>query len=72
MAEVRKRYLCGHCNEFVCKTIYHKHKQLYYNKEAKKWCTERVVDLTSEEFSFEDDDPGTWTVACLIIFKRFC
>ena len=53
----RKRLFCGHCKDYVSKTLYHKHKQLYYTKREKKWCEERVVDsmCTSDDvFTFSD------------------
>lgn len=43
----RKRLFCGHCKEYVSKSLFYKHKQLYYDEKEKKWCKERVIDCTS-------------------------
>lgn len=45
MAE--KRQYCGHCKEYISKTVYHQHKRLYFDKVSKKWASHR--------FFFEDD-----------------
>lgn len=37
-----KRMFCGHCNRLVSKSCYYVHRKLYYNRESKKWCPERV------------------------------
>ena len=52
----RKRHFCEHCNEYVSKTLYHKHKQIYYDQKEKRWCHKPVsVDLDSDEiFVFSD------------------
>lgn len=37
--ESKKRFHCGHCNEFVCKTVYFQHKRLHFDKEKNEWST---------------------------------
>ena len=51
-----RKYLCGHCNEYLGKTLYYKHKQVYYSQEAKRWCAEPVRDdeSSSNHFTFDD------------------
>lgn len=38
----RSKYFCGHCNRKLTKTLYFKHKKLYYDIRAKSWNKERV------------------------------
>ena len=60
-ARERKRYFCGHCNDYIGKTLYHKHKQVYYNKKEKKWCQERVVVATDDAFVFTDGKSSSFS-----------
>ena len=39
----RKSYFCGHCLQEVFKTLFFKHKKLYYNKHTREWSKERVT-----------------------------
>ena len=48
----RKRLYCGHCEDYVSKTLYYKHKQIYYDDGNKKWSKERVLDNASSTFVF--------------------
>lgn len=50
----KKKYFCGHCNAFVSKTLYYKHKKLYYDRRAKAWKSNRVVK-SSEDGVLEED-----------------
>lgn len=43
----KKRYYCEHCDEYLSRTIYFKHKQLYFDVNTKKWKS------SSEEVSNE-------------------
>ena len=54
----RKRYLCGHCNELLGKTLYYSHKQLCYDQEARKWSRDHRVHIATEgeEFLFPPHD----------------
>jgi hypothetical protein len=58
----RKRLYCGHCEDYVSKTLYYKHKQIYYDDRSKKWSKERVLDNASSLFVFSasstNDYPG--------------
>ena len=33
----RKRYFCGHCDDYVSKTIFYQHRRVYFEKKCKKW-----------------------------------
>ena len=48
MSAGSKRLYCGHCKEFVCKTTYHQHKRLYYDKSNKRWSSEQVFAVGSK------------------------
>ena len=48
-----KRYFCGHCDENVSKTLFFEYRKLFYDKLAKRWRKERVVQAgLGEEFDF--------------------
>ena len=48
-----KRYFCGHCDKKVSKTLLFEHRKLFYDKLAKQWRKERVVQAgLGEEFDF--------------------
>ena len=47
MSAGTKRFYCGHCKEYVCKTTYHQHKRLYFDKENKRWSSEQVFAVAS-------------------------
>ena len=54
-----KKYFCGHCKRFVSKTLFFKHKKLYYDHKTKQWKLERLVKIPSEsdfEMSAEASD----------------
>lgn len=36
------RYYCGHCKQALCKTTFHQHKRLYYDRLSKKWSSSRI------------------------------
>ena len=62
-----KRYLCGHCNEWLSKTSYYNHRKLYYDTKARNWSTNCVGrdDDDWEDFRFGDDVPSPDKVFCL-------
>ncbi len=45
---VRKRRLCGHCNQELSNTLYYKHKQQYFDQDTKRWCANRVLDAADD------------------------
>ena len=50
MSAGTKRFYCEHYQDFVCKTAYHQHKCLYFDKSNKQWSSEQVfaeADLSS-------------------------
>ena len=47
----RKRKHCGHCNEDLSLPVYKRHKNLYYNSQAKTWRQE-----SSGESEGDDDE----------------
>ena len=47
----RKRKRCGHCNEDLSLPVYKRHKNLYYNSQAKTWRQE-----SSGESEGDDDE----------------
>lgn len=47
-------YFCGHCNKQLSKTLYFKHKKLFYDTRGKCWQSERLF-LSSEHGVFDFD-----------------
>lgn len=43
----RKRILCSHCNEYLCKTVYFQHKRLYFDKAVNEWLPTRVFEKSA-------------------------
>ena len=63
MAEVhireRKRVFCPHCDDFVSKSLYYRHKHLYFENENRIW-TRMQPNNSSEfcvSFEFSPDSP---------------
>ena len=56
-AEVKK-YVCGHCDKAVSKTLYFKHKKLYYDRLSRSWRVTRLVSSVNqcEEFDFDENE----------------
>ena len=49
----RKHRFCGHCYEYQTKTVFYKHKQMYYDRVTWDWSAQRVVHpvvIDDEEF----------------------
>ena len=55
MHDSRKKYFCDHCNALVSKTLYFKHKKLFYDSHLKIWKSKRIAPTTEEEFVLNDD-----------------
>lgn len=56
----RGRYFCGHCKTHLSKTVFFRHKRLFYDRKAKRWSRRRVVDevlvtAASEPFTLSSD-----------------
>ena len=55
------RYYCGHCDAVLSKTLFFRHKRLFYDRKAKRWSRRRVVDEVlvgtklSEPFTLSSD-----------------
>ena len=48
-----KKYFCGHCNAPISKTLFFKHKRLFYDPHLKVWKNKRIppsVDVEDEFF----------------------
>jgi len=41
-----KRHYCGHCNEYLNKTVYYQHKRIYYDKSEKRWSSQQVFNCS--------------------------
>lgn len=52
MNGAQKKYLCGHCNKLVSKTLYFKHKKLYYDPQRKTWKDTRIPPPVSPDDEF--------------------
>ena len=46
-----RKYYCGHCETYVSKTLYFKHKRMYYERHSKTWKSTRVLPTNHD---FED------------------
>ena len=58
------KYLCGHCNQKISKTLYYQHKKLFYSASTKSWKKEikgitqrkEVNSPEPQDFRFSDDE----------------
>lgn len=48
MSTKQKRFYCGHCKEYVTKTVYFQHRRLYFESNSGRWSK---VRLFSSDFS---------------------
>lgn len=57
------RYYCGHCEEKISKTLYFRHKRLYYNPDSEEWISSKETQVDNNDmvvdFTFHDDDVET-------------
>ena len=63
--KTRQRF-CPHCEDFVGKTTFYRHKSKLFNKHTKTWNenTGRLVDSeSSSESRDESDFISTWVIA---------
>ena len=52
----RNRHFCAHCNRYLSKTLFFRHKQLYYDTTARTWSSERVIHpVVAEDKEFSCD-----------------
>ena len=49
MLRARDNYFCGHCNRLLAKTVFFRHKRMFYDHKAKRWSKKRVVDVSVTE-----------------------
>ena len=47
-----KKYFCGHCNAPVSKTLFFKHKKLFYDPNLKVWRSKRIPPAINVEDEF--------------------
>ena len=52
----RSKHFCGHCNKKLSKTLYFKHKKLYYNSRNKCWRSKRAFLCSDDVVEFNMDD----------------
>ena len=52
------RYFCGHCNRQLSKTLFFRHKRMFFDRKARKWSSVKVIsdDTTSEPFTLTSSD----------------
>ena len=43
-SEPPKKRFCGHCKEYLCKTVYFQHKRLYFNKKSNEWLATQIFN----------------------------
>ena len=59
----RKRYYCGHCDEYLSKTVYFQHRRLYFEVKCQKWSKKRLFACAgrgeSEPTSAEDSQSSS-------------
>ena len=49
----KKRFYCGHCDEYLCKTMFFEHKRLHFNKETNQWLSSsRIFSTSSSSAAF--------------------
>ena len=36
-------YYCGHCDKQLSKTVFYRHKRLYYDRRSKTWSSCRIL-----------------------------
>lgn len=54
-----KRHFCGHCHQNLSKTVFYKHRTLYFNSRSKEWSKERMFPagvLNELSFTIPDDE----------------
>lgn len=68
-SSVSKRYYCGHCEEKISKTLYFKHKKLYYDAVTKEWMKGSDPSMEIDEFDF--DEPGMWNVIIIEAYLNY-
>ena len=40
--ESSKQRFCGHCEKYLSKSVYYRHRRLYYNKLTEQWSSTRL------------------------------
>ena len=53
-SQQRRSYFCEHCDDYVSKTLYFKHKRLYYDRKTKIWSSLRLLPSGIEDFVLDD------------------
>ena len=56
MESRKRKLLCPHCDGYLAKKTYKRHKELYFDEESNQWISQPSVD--DFEAVLETDDPG--------------
>ena len=58
MEKITGRYFCGHCNRQLSKTLFFRHKRMFYDRKARKWSDVKVIseNIAAEPFTLSDSD----------------
>ena len=59
----KKLVLCSHCDEYVSKRTYYRHKRLYFDTQSRKWCKERVFNASGQDDFVLEHEIATEPVA---------
>ena len=53
-----KKYFCEHCDAYLSKTLYFKHKKTYYDRKSKIWRPSRLLPSGDgiEDFELMNED----------------
>ena len=53
-----KKYFCEHCDAYLLKTLYLKHKKTYYDRKSKIWRPSRLLPSGDglEDFELMNED----------------
>ena len=47
------RYFCGHCEQVLTKTLFFKHKRMYYDRAKSVWRKERVRKFQGSDYHLD-------------------
>ena len=45
----QSRVFCGHCNQYLSRTTFWKHRRLYYDVHSERWTNENLGNYVVEE-----------------------
>lgn len=70
-----KRHFCGHCHQNLSKTVFYKHRTLYFNSRSKEWSKECMFPagvLNELSFTIPVDELLNAPVALWISWMNQC